>query len=140
VIKSITGNLDSKDAEIFNDAITVFKRNEQKLEFEFNSHISLSKDWMAQHTRVISQLTKNQISINSTLTLLLQDSQKVERKMLYLTRFAQVLSIVSENVDDLLSELYRIEDILAFVRASSTHHSMLRIDILGNMISKLRKL
>lgn len=59
---------------------------------------------------------------------------------MYLTRFAQVLSIVSENVDDLLSELYRIEDILAFVRASSTHHSMLRIDILGNMISKLRKL
>ncbi|XP_072934831.1 uncharacterized protein [Epargyreus clarus] len=53
---------------------------------------------------------------------------------------AQLLAIISENTDDLYLELIRLEDTLAFIRASSTHHSMLSVNNLEEMIVRLRNI
>lgn len=55
-------------------------------------------------------------------------------------KLAQLLAIISENTDELYLELIRLENTLAFIRASSTHHSMLSIDNLREMIVRLRNI
>lgn len=140
LIKSISGNLDYSDAIKYNEAIKTLHSNEEKMSFELNNHISYSKEWMTKHFSIISQLVDNQRVINETLHLLLDKNSYQNESLIKYAKFAQLLAILSENVEDILRELFSIENILAFVRASSTHHSMLRIDILSKMIVKLRKL
>lgn len=53
-------------------------------------------------------------------------------------KIGHLLVILSENIDNLRNELLRIENSLAFIYASSTHHSMISIDILNSMIDKLK--
>lgn len=71
IIKYVTGNLDYLDAAKYNNAIKVLKDSQDKIESEFNSHISFSKEWMLQHNSVISQITENENKINLTLIQLL---------------------------------------------------------------------
>lgn len=138
IVKSITGNLDYQDAIKFDNAIKNLNNNQDKIISEFNTHISLSKEWMTQHNDVIDQLVRNQQSINSTLVLLLNSNAYKDNSLLKYAQFAQLLTIITENVDDLLEEIVRIENILALVRALSTHHSMVNIDTLGKMVDRLR--
>lgn len=137
IIKSITGNLDYSDAVKYNDAISVLENNQVKITDEFNNHISMSKDWMAHHSKVITAIVQNQDKINSTLELLLNNEAHKDTSLIKYARFAQLLIIISENADDIMAELLRLENILSFVRASSTHHSLVSIDILARMIEKL---
>ncbi|XP_049869059.1 uncharacterized protein LOC126368890 [Pectinophora gossypiella] len=140
VIKSLTGNLDYTDALKYNDAINTLKNNQDKLSSQINNHISLSKEWILHQSSVISQIANNQIKINETLHLLLDKGVYAESTLIKYAKLAQFLTIISDNVDELSNELRRIEDIIAFTRTSSTHHSMLGIDILGKMLDKLKEL
>lgn len=137
-VKSITGNLDHTDAERYDNAIKILESNENKMLSEVNEHISLNKDWMTQHTIFLTKIAENQARINSSLQLILDNNAYADNSLLKYAKFAQLLAIISENVEDLFLELIRIEDILAFIRASSTHHSMLSVDNLRDMINKLK--
>lgn len=137
VVKSITGNLDYTDAIKFENAAKILERNQHKIADEFNNHISISKDWMVQHNKVMTQIVQNQEQINSTLQLLLDSDAHRDTNLIKYARFAQLLIIISENADDIMAELMRVENILSFVRASSTHHSIVSVDILARMINKL---
>lgn len=138
IIKSITGNLDHNDALKYNEAIKVLEINQDKVLADFNKHVSLSKEWMSKHSNTLTQIVKNQAKINSTLETILQINTLKEDRFLRYTQFAQLLEVINDNVEDLVQELIRIENSLAFIRASSTHHSMIDIEVLDSMIKKLR--
>lgn len=138
IIKSITGNLDQSDAEKYNKAISLLKNNQVKIISEFNKHLSIGKEWISKHNDVLTQLVDNQIKINTTLELILNSNAYKENSLIKYAKFAQLLIIINENIEDLSQELIRLENSLAFIRASSTHHSMIDVDILSSMISKLR--
>lgn len=140
IIKSITGNLDHTDAQMYNNAIKLLENNDDKILSELNDHISFNKVWMSRYSNILSKLVNNQERINSTLELLLDVNVSAKNDLVRFAKFAQLLTIISDNADDLLLEISRIEDILAFIRASSTHHSMLSIDTLGNMTNRLRSI
>ncbi|CAK1589170.1 unnamed protein product [Parnassius mnemosyne] len=140
VIKSVTGNLDYLDAAKYNNAIKVLKDNQDRIESEFNSHISISKEWMLQHNSVISQIIENENKINSTLIQLLDRAAYKDSSLIKYAKFAQLLTILTENIDDMLNELNRIENILAFSRASSTHHSTLSVKVIKSMLVRLRQI
>lgn len=59
IIKSISGNLDQNDAINYNNAIKVLQENQNKIILESNNHISLNKEWMTYHDRVVSQIVEN---------------------------------------------------------------------------------
>ncbi|XP_028167798.1 uncharacterized protein LOC114364678 [Ostrinia furnacalis] len=138
VIKSITGNLDHTDAEKYNKVINILKSNQDKVTTEFNNHISLCKEWMSKHNDILTQLLDNQNKINATIETILNSDAYKENSLIKYAKFAQLLVIVSENIEDLTQELIRLENCLAFIRASSTHHSMIDVDVLNSMISKLK--
>lgn len=135
LIKGLTGNLDHSDAEGFNKAIESLINNDNKIASELNDHISVNKEWMNQYSQIITQLTENQVKLNYTLNAILDKYVLSEAKFL---QFAQLLGIITENLDDLYSELIRIENMLGFIRAGSTHHSMISIDNLGYMINRIK--
>lgn len=137
VVKTITGNLDHSDALRYDNAIKNLQDNDMKIASQFNSHISLNNEWMAQHSQIMTKLIDNQSKINVTLQLILNSQAYRDSNLLKYMKFAQHLAIITENVDDVLSELIRIENMLAFIRGSSTHHSMISIKVLGNMIKRL---
>lgn len=89
---------------------------------------------------MISQLIENQSKINGTLELLLGKDAHRDESLIKYAKFAQLLEIISDNVEDLMKELIRIENSLAFIRASSTHHSMIDIDVLKSMLDKLKRI
>lgn len=140
VIKSLTGNLDYKDAIKYNNAIKALRDNQIKITSEINSHISLGKEWMKQHTNIISHIVDNQIKINETIHAIIRNETYLHSSLIRYNRLTQLLMIITDNVDELYDEIRRIEDILVFTRTSSTHHSMLRVDILQTMLTDLKKI
>ncbi|CAK1540653.1 unnamed protein product [Leptosia nina] len=85
----------------------------------------------------MSKLVENQIKINETLKIILDSDAYRDSSLIKYMKFAQHLAIITENIDDVISELIRIENSLAFIRASSAHHSMISIKVLGKMINRL---
>lgn len=140
IIKSISGNLDHTDALKYDEAIRTLESNQNNVISELNNHVSLSKEWMNKHTDVLEQLVKNQNKINHTIELILESNSYKENSLIKYAKFAQILEIVGENVEDMMQGLLRIENSLAFVHASSMHHSMIDITILSSMINKLKVL
>lgn len=140
IIKSVTGNLDYSDAIKYNEAIKLLQNNQDKMVSDLNNHLSISKEWMLKHNNALEQLIINQGKINSTLELILNSSAYRETNLIKYARFAQLLEIASENTEDLMQELLRIENALAFIRLSTTHHTMIDINLLQIMISKIKSL
>lgn len=140
VIKSITGNLDYLDAMKYDEAIKTLQNNEKDIVVDLNNHISLNKEWMSQHSIVLEQLVTNQQKINETLESILKIETYGEYSLIRSVQFAQMLGIISNNVEELMLEIIRLENILAFIRTSSLHHSMIDIEVLKFMIVKLRKI
>ncbi|XP_072933555.1 uncharacterized protein [Epargyreus clarus] len=140
VIKGITGNLDQSDALKYNEAIKSLQNNQDEMLSKFNGHISLSKEWMVSHNKALTQLVDNQRKINETLYLILNSDAYRESSLIKYARFAQLLEIISENTEDLMQELLRIENTLAFIHLSTTHHSMIDIKVLQYMLNKVRVL
>lgn len=140
VIKSVTGNLDYLDALKYDEAIKTLQNNENKIVSEFNNHISLSKEWMSQHGTILDKITKNQEKVNATLELLLEKTAYTDYSLIKFAKFAQILGIITNNVEDLMLEIIRLENIMAFIRASSTHHSMIDIEVLRSMIDRLKSI
>lgn len=72
VIKSISGNLDYTDAIKYNDAIKILQSNQHKLKTEINNHISLNQEWTAQNSKILSNITLNQVKIEEILNKIMQ--------------------------------------------------------------------
>ncbi|KAJ0180293.1 hypothetical protein K1T71_003697 [Dendrolimus kikuchii] len=140
VIKSLTGNLDYSDAIKYDNAIKILQNNDDQIIQELNNHISLSKEWMSQHSNIVNKLTENQVNINKTLQLILDRQAYKDYSLIKYAKFAQYLTIVTENIDEVLGELIRIENILAFIHTSSPYHSMISIEVLDSMIHRLIKI
>ncbi|XP_045505942.1 uncharacterized protein LOC123702281 [Colias croceus] len=138
VIKSITGNLDYSDAVKYDQALSVLKKNQDKIVIEQNHHISLSKDWMDEQNKIIAEIIESQNKINKTLFMILNPDSFPSPDIVKFAKFAQALAISSNNVDSLVSEISRLENALAFCSASRTHHSMIGIGVMKNMLSKLK--
>lgn len=138
VIKSITGNLDYTDALKYDEALRLLQINQGKTVSDFNKHISLSKEWMTKHSNALEQLVVNQEKINSTLQLILNSNIHKESSLIKYARFAQLLEIASENTEDLMQEILRIENALAFIHLSTTHHTMIDVGILQIMLDKVK--
>lgn len=140
IIKSITGNLDHSDAENYDSLIKNLQANQGKMASELNSHVSLNKEWISRQNIVLDTLVENQKKINATLELILENNAYGRNSLVKYAKIAQLFSIFRENVEDLRLELIRIEDCLAFIRVSRTHHSMLDINVIKNMIDNLRSI
>ncbi|KAL0881796.1 hypothetical protein ABMA27_001577 [Loxostege sticticalis] len=140
VVKSISGNLDYTDAIRYDNALKSLQSNEEKLVSEFNTHISLSKEWMLEHSTIIKTIAENQDKIKQVLSLIMDSEANRETDLIKYAHLAQLLLILGDNIEDLAEELVKLENLLAFIRASSTHHSMLSLDVLRSMLDKLKSL
>lgn len=137
IIKTISGNLDASDAIKYNNAIKLIQQNQYKLEFEINQHISLSKNWTSYNTKLLTNITKNQERITETLNQIIQTKGQ---DFVQHAHMAQYLTILSDNIDNLFQEFRKLEYTLAFIRASSTPHSIISVEEISYILDKLRVL
>lgn len=140
VIKSISGNLDYTDAIKYDNAIKTLSENENKIANELNNHISIEKRWTSESFKTISSLKENQLKIEKTVNLILNSAATVENELIKYAHLAQLLLILGDNIDSLSEELIRLENLLAFIRVKSTHHSMLSTKTFKSMLLKIRTL
>lgn len=140
VIKSISGNLDYTDAIKYNNAIKVLQNNENKLETEFNNHITLSKEWTIQNSNVLKNITINQEKLVKIVSLIMKSDTNRETDLIKYAHLAQHLIILGDNIDKLSDELFKLGNTLAFTGVSGTPHSILNIADLKIIIDKLRVL
>lgn len=140
VVKSITGNLDYSDALRYNQAIKSLEDNENKLVTELNSHVSLSKNWTLQYTKILDTITDNQNKIEMLLKKIHEAEASRDNDLVKYAHLAQTLMILTDNVDSISQELLKLQNILAFIRASTTHHSVLNLYAIRDIIRKLKVL
>lgn len=140
IIKDISGNLDYTDALHYDNAIRSLQDNMGKLVSEYNSHISLSKEWMSEHTNILNNLTTNQQKIEQVLNVIMNSDATRDTDLIKYAHLAQLLLILGDNIEDLSEELTRLGNVIAFIRANSTHHSMLSLSALKSMLDRLQTL
>lgn len=140
LIKSLTGNLDHEDAVQFNNALNVLQNNEKTLSTGLNKHISLCKEWISSQKQIVLTLVSNQEKLEKTLYQMNNASHNDKKQLLHYAHLSQLFVILSENINDLLEELFRIENVLAFSKVSKVHHSILNLHLLKDIVSSLRKL
>lgn len=140
IIKSISGNLDYTDAIKYDKAIKVIQNNQFKLESELNNHITLNKEWVLNSSGTLDKIVKNQAKINTVLNIIMDNDSKQKTDLMKYAHLAQHLLILGDNIEYLSQELFKLENTLAFIRTYSTPHSVLNLDDLKAMISKLKKL
>lgn len=85
---------------------------------------------MAHHISVITEIATNQNKIKSSKHLIKY------AKFAQLIKYAKLTNI-TENTDVIIAELLRLENILAFTRIFTTHHSVINIPTRNIMIDKL---
>lgn len=140
IIKSISGNLDNDDALKFENALHVLNRNDLTLSQSFNKHITLYKEMTIQQNQIISNLSINQRKLEKALTYVMNMTNNDNERIIHYAHLVQLFAILTENVQELLSEINRIENVLAFSRNKSVHHSILSVTDLKNMISQLKRI
>lgn len=140
IIKGISGNLDFTDAIKYDRAIQVLEKNEIKLETEFNSHVTLNKNWISENSKIIKSLVKNQDEIDKVLKVIMKADADRETDLIKYAHMAQHLLILGDNIEDLSEELQRLENILAFIRTSTTPHSIVSIEELRSMLDRIKVL
>ncbi|KAL0879699.1 hypothetical protein ABMA27_003414 [Loxostege sticticalis] len=138
VVKSISGNLDYSDAIKYDHAIKVLQDNEFKLESELNNHISLNKEWVSLNEKTLGNIVKNQDKMSTVLNAIMMSDSHRETELTKYAHLAQHLLILGDNIEDLSQELYKLENTLSFIRASSTPHSIVSLENLKSMLSKIR--
>lgn len=138
VIKGLTGNLDHTDALHYDQALKSLQDNADKLVSEFNNHVSLSKEWSTQYSKIIDSISDNQKSIETLLNKIRQDETTNSKDLVKYAHVAQILMILSDNVDSFSQKLTKYESMLAFIGAAGTLcHEALNLDMMRAMISKL---
>lgn len=139
-IKSITGNLDNDDVVRIENSLKSIQNSEQDLSNSFNKHISLYKDLTFQQTQILGNLTLNQKKLEILITLMANTSNSERGKIMLFAQISQIFNVLSENIQELFSEMTRLENLLAFSRTNSMHHSVLSISDLSKLIIKLKEL
>lgn len=137
IIKSISGNLDYTDALKYDNAISVLKQNEDNLVVEINRQISLNKQWTSHSSNVTDRILENQDKLKKIMNSILDNDSKLETAVI---QMMQLLIVVGDDVDNLAMEFYKLQNLLAFIRAKSIHHSVLDFNMYKSMISRLNTL
>lgn len=137
VIKSLTGNLDYTDAQRYDNALKLLKDNENEIVTELNNHISLSKDWTEQYTKIIKSISDNQDKIEILLNKIKVSDITRDNDLIKYAHLAQVFIILTDNVESVSQEINKLQDALAFIKIKSMHHSILSLDSLRTMIDRL---
>lgn len=88
----------------------------------------------------MDNILENQDKISKAFNQIMQSDTENETNLIKYAHLAQHLLILGDNIDDLSQELMNLENTLAFIRASSTPHSILSLENLKNIIRKLRVL
>lgn len=140
VIKSISGNLDYTDAVKYDNAISVLKQNENSLAVEINHQMSLSKQWVSRSSNVTDKIIDNQAKLEKVINSILASDVRHETNMIKYAHLAQLLLILGDNIDSLSSEFSKIENLLAFIRAKSIHHSLLNYNSYISIMGRLKVL
>lgn len=138
VIKSITGNLDNEDALKFENALQILNKNDQMLSQTFNKHITLYKEMTIQQNQIISNLSINQRRLEKALSFVINVTNNENERTIHFAQLLQIFAIISENAQDLLNEINRLENILAFSRNRSVHHSILSVKDLNSIMIILK--
>lgn len=140
LIKSITGNLDYNDAIRYEEFFHILKKNNQDLTDSFNKHVTLYKQMTFHQTEVLKNISYNQIKLEKAFSYYVNSTSNSNEQIIRYAHLSQILIILNENVQDLLIEIDRIENIVAFSQSSTVHHSILSLHTINDMLSKLRNL
>lgn len=137
IIKSVTGNLDYTDAMHYNQALKTLQDSQNTLITEFNSHISLSKNLTTEYSKVIDNIVENQGKMSILLDKISKSEATRDNDLVKYAHLAQVLMILSDNVDSISQELLKLQNNLAFIRTSTMHHSVLNLHAIRKVINRL---
>lgn len=140
VIKSISGNLDYTDAIRYDSAIKTLQENENKMVTELNNRVSLNKHWMSQNSNILETLIHNQNKIKTAVDEIMISDLRQEKDIVKYAHLAQYIMMLADNIESLSDELFRLENLLAFIRAKSAHFRMFKLDMFSRMLEQLNAL
>lgn len=94
----------------------------------------------SQYSKIIDSIVDNQRKIETLINKISESDATNEYDLIKYAHFAQVLIILSDNVDSISQELARLQNTLAFIRVSTMHHSLLSSLEIRNLVDRLTTL
>lgn len=140
IIKSISGNLDYTDALKYDNAIAVLRQNQNNMAAEVNHQITLSKQWVSHSSNITDKIIENQNKIMKIIDSIVDSNKTNEGELFKYIHLAQTLLILGDNIDNLSNKFSKLQDLLAFIKAKSNHHSALNYVTFHSMKNRLELL
>lgn len=137
-IKSVTGNLDYNDALRYEHIFKILQDNNLDLSNSLGKHITLFKQMSTHQSEILTNLTNNQRRLEKTIEHFLNYTGHETEQVARYAYLSQIFTLINENVLELSLEIDRIENIVAFSRTGTVHHSILSLDNIDYMLSKLK--
>ena len=95
---------------------------------------------MSKNNDIINKIVNNQRELENLMNNLTNINMKLEANFVTFTHLTQIFLILGDNIETIFDELFRLENLLAFIRAKSNHHSMFTFSMYQDMLSKLNTL
>lgn len=142
IIKSITGNLDQRDAEKYDDIISKISNNQNKLETLFNKQMTILQSSIKNFNDNIQKLSDNQIRLNSKIEELESIINKTLIEYAETTNNALLQNVISQYTSSLqiiYDLLEKIEVAISFSKSNVFHNSIVEPNDLFSEIILLNK-
>lgn len=126
VVKLITGNLDSKDAERYDSEIEKLKRNQNKIVSATNKQLTLNLEILKKFNDTLAVLNRNQLEIEKHLNRLIGN---ISRSL--------ITNLILTNLEIIVQILTDLEISLTFARNRHLHTSVIKPKAFLNQLNKM---
>jgi hypothetical protein len=93
-----------------------------------------------QYTKIIDNIVDNQNKMETLINKITESDASRDNDLLKYAHFAQILLIQSDNIDSISQELNKLQNILAFIKVSTMHHSSLSSPEMQKLVNRLSSL
>ena len=133
IIKSITGNLDSQDAERYDEIFRKIEENQKILEKQNFENINLNKRMIEKFDKQIKNINHNELVLKSRI---IQTEQLLKEQITHenLFRTKDIINQITFILINLLEIISEIETSLTFCNINKLHSSIMNINELREII------
>jgi hypothetical protein len=139
IIKIITGNLDNKDAERYNNAISTLQENERTIVKTVDQHLSLTSKILKNYDATIQKLSYNQQIIESETNKISTQQKNFELTVAQMFGAKNIIDQLKLVLDTILHLLTDLEVAITFARVNTLYKGLLDMSDMKQLINEMRK-
>lgn len=138
IIKTITGNMDARDAYRLNKEIESLTKNQGNIKTELNRQISINNRMLERFENITNHINDQQNSITTYLKYYQDQMENRINNNKDLTRHAQYLNQINYNIDLLTNHLTNLAEAVILARLNIISKQILSSEEIAEIYNNLK--